>query len=335
MRDPAYAGFVLRAWQPLKVRFPFLGDETLVGSGLKSIVAARGALARLASEHDANLARAASYAADLYHRVDGEVVPRFNIKSLPPKKAVPSLASLDAAIESPISIYQPPAPRKLSEIRRHTKYHEHSARLEAFDAKVDAATNAKAGPTARALRRRELTRFVSCSLPLAGHWKLDSTPVKSDLFLTTLQYSCGLYISEMVHANGELAADGRQADWLGDNSSETPTAAGERNTRHDVLNAAWASAVREGLGTQVVMCTKGNKANVAVCAAAAAAYADFNVGHIPDWGARGASLSGRHLVGETKCYNALLRAAERPARILACSAWCSGAAHLYPSFCGV
>ena len=73
-------------------------------------------------------------------------------KSLPPKKAVPTLAALDAAVASPISKYTPSAPRKLSEIRRHTKYHEHCARLEAFDTITDAATNATAGRLSFLLR---------------------------------------------------------------------------------------------------------------------------------------------------------------------------------------
>ena len=149
MRDPSYVGFFLRAWKPLHDRLPFLSSETLVNSTLHSVVAMRASLATLNAEHDVELARRTEYLADNYHRLDGEAVPRFNVRSLPPKHAVASLATLDAAVASSSSSYSPPAPRKLSEIRRHTKYHEHVARLAAFDAAVDAVTDAMVGGSPR------------------------------------------------------------------------------------------------------------------------------------------------------------------------------------------
>ena len=79
-----------------------------------------------------------------------------------------------------------------------------------------------------------------------------------------------------------------------------------RTTRHNGLNAAWCQAARDGLSTPVTQCVKGARDNDDVRAAARAAYADLNDGHIPDWGARGAARSGRHLVGETKCYDPLV-----------------------------
>ena len=213
---------------------------------------------------------------------------------------------LDAALSSSINIYKPPVPRKLSEIRRHTLYHEHVARLAAFDAAADATTDASAGVSAKAIRCREQTRFISCSLPIAGCWKQSREAVPSGLFLITLQFSCGLYLSDMYHANVALAAAGLKADWLGDDSSSVPAAAGERSTRHHGLNAAWCDAVRDGLSVPVTRCEKGPRDRPDVRSAASAAYADLNDGHIPDWGVRGAAKDGRHLVGETKCYDCLV-----------------------------
>ena len=57
----------------------------------------------------------------------------------------------------------------LQEIRRQT-VRDYEA---AFDAVVDAETDARVGPNAKAVRNREQTRFVSVSQPLAGMWKLD------------------------------------------------------------------------------------------------------------------------------------------------------------------
>ena len=303
MRDPSWVGFFLRSWAPLKARLPFLASESLVGSTLAPVVAMRASLATLGAEHDTNLRRNATYAADLYHRLDGEMVRRFNPASLPPKRAIHSLAELDAQLQSSISIYRPPAPRKLSEIRRHTKYHEHCARLEAFDATVDAAVNATVGATARAVRERERTRFVSCSQPLAGAWKQDSKPIDSPLFVRTLQFVSGLFISDMYHANVELEGMGKAANWLGDHASEVPLAAGARSTRHHGVNNAWVAAAKAGLPTPVSVCWKGPKQDAAARARAGEAHADLNEGHIPDWGARKAARDGRHLVGETKCYD--------------------------------
>ena len=179
-------------------------------------------------------------------------------------------------------------------------------RLEAWDLVTDAATDARAGASARAVRFREQTRFVSVSLPLAGAWRSDPEHRPSDLFLITMQYNCGLYLSAMYEANVVLEAHGCTADWLGDAAHTVPLAAGARNTRHNTLVSAWVAAVREALPTPVTQCLKGAKHDIVARAAAAAAAADLNVGHIPDWGARGAAKSGRHLVGENKCYTPLV-----------------------------
>ena len=91
----------------------------------------------------------------------------FHPRSLPPKSAFPVLSDLDAAADAPTNVYQPTAPRKLSEIRRHTLYHEHCRRLDAFDTINDTALDAAAGPAAKAIRRRELTRFTADAALLA------------------------------------------------------------------------------------------------------------------------------------------------------------------------
>jgi hypothetical protein len=276
MRDPAFVGFLLRAWRPLTLRFPFLAGETLVSSRLAPVVGMRASFALLTAEHDANLARNAFYAADLHHRRNGSVVARFNPKSLPPKRAIASLAALDAALTSShVNVYQPPAPRKLAEIRRHTEYHAHAIRLAAFDAITDAALDARVGRAAKAIRQREQTRHLSCSLPLAGAWKSDPEPVPSPLFLVTAQFSCGLYLSDMVHANAALAARGLQADWLGDNTSSVPSAAGQRTTRHHGLNRAWERAAGDGMAMPVTRCQKGRADQPGQRAVHAAAYADL------------------------------------------------------------
>ena len=164
------------------------------------------------------------------------------------------------------------------------------------------------GPRAKAIRRREQTRFVSCSLPLAGHWKLDTVtvPIESPLFVVAAQYSLGLYVSGMVEANRVLERSGMQTDWLGDYVSMSSSAMGERNTRHDVLLGAWHTTAQHGLSSPVSKCFKGNPANPAQVAAAEQAAAGLNVGHIPDFGARGAARNGCHLVGEVKCYSCMV-----------------------------
>ena len=78
-------------------------------------------------------------------------------------------------------------------------------------------------------------------------------------------------------------------------------ARGEYNVRHDGLNNVWVDASRAGLAVPVTTCSKGRRSDYQKRAAAARAFSDFNDGHIPDWGARGAARNGRHLVGETKC----------------------------------
>ena len=110
-------------------------------------------------------------------------------------------------------------------------------------------------------------------------------------------------MSESAAANRVLVVHGLQADWLGDNSSAVPLAAGERVTRHNGLNTAWVDVAKEGLTTPVVQCFKGARNDLAARARAKAAYSDLNDGHIADWAARGAGKAGRHLVGETKCYD--------------------------------
>ena len=158
------------------------------------------------------------------------------------------------------------------------------------------------------LRRREATRLMSCAQPLGDKWKADDTPCASELFLATLQYNTGLYLSCALEANRTLEALGETPDWLGDNTSESKAAAGERNARHDLGNAAWYGAVREALSTPVTLCVKGNYRDPEAQRRARARYADLNATHVPDWGARGAAASGRHLVGEHKCYSPLVPA---------------------------
>ena len=76
----------------------------------------------------------------------------------------------------------------------------------------------------------------------------------------------------------------------------------ERTVRHNGVVAAWCSAAKEGLAAPVTQCLKGYRHDVAARNAAAAAAADLNVGHVPDFAAPrgGAARSGRHLVGEVK-----------------------------------
>ena len=56
----------------------------------------------------------------------------------------------------------------------------------------------------------------------------------------------------------------------------------------------------------VTRCEKGPKSDTVQRAAAAVAYADLNADHIADWAVRGGAKGGRHLVGETKCYDPLV-----------------------------
>ena len=58
----------------------------------------------------------------------------------------------------------------------------------------------------------------------------------------------------------------------------------------------------EAFPVPVALCVKGHPADVEARRRAAARYADFNVGHIPDIGVRGAGAAGKHLVVEHKCY---------------------------------
>ena len=191
-------------------------------------------------------------------------------------------------------------------MQRHVDYHAHRERLAALDAAVDAAHDARYGLGHKRIRRREQTRLVSCSLPLADRWKSDTAHVKSDLFLVTLQFNTGLYLSCALDANRTLEAHGVEPDWLGDHTSDSAAAAGERNTRHDDGNVAWYRAAREAIATPVTLCVKGNRRDPAAWRRALLRYADFNAGHVPDWGAKGAAASGRHLVGEHKCYSPLV-----------------------------
>ena len=99
---------------------------------------------------------------------------------------------------------------------------------------------------------------------------------------------------------------------FGDNSSASNAAAGQRNIRHNGVNDAWVDAARAGLGTAVSPIEKGYHSDLAQRAAAAANNVDLNVGHIPDWAARGTAKNGRHLVGETKCYESIVSYSEAP-----------------------
>jgi hypothetical protein len=119
-------------------------------------------------------------------------------------------------------------------------------------------------------------------------------------------YNTGLFLTSALDANHTLEANGEEPDWLGDRTSDSAAAAGQRNTRHDDGNVAWFNAVREALSTPVALCVKGNRRDAAAWQRALERYAHFNAGHVPDWGAKGAAASGRHLVGEHKCYSPLV-----------------------------
>jgi hypothetical protein len=134
-------------------------------------------------------------------------------------------------------------------------------------------------------------------------------PIESRDFLQAAQLSTGLYLSDLVDANRTLERFGQMTDNLGDQFMLSGAAKGGRNVRHDRLVAAWVSAAQQGLPRPVTKCTKGNKACPAQMAAAVAASADLNVGHIPDFVARGCARNGRHLVGEVKCYTCFVPSA--------------------------
>ena len=307
-RDAEFSAFFLRAWPDLKRGSPFLASHTLADSNLATIVEMQTCYARVCTARDESEAIAVRRAKDVYYRLDGEKRERFNPKSLPPAKALPSLSELDHALATNVNYYKPPAQRKLTEVARHVAFHKHEAELAAFDAVTDAATDARGGAACKAIRHRELTRLVSRSQPLGGKWQSNkSTSTVSDLFLAALQYGTGLYLSCALDANCTLESHGQQTDWLGDHTHDSTMAAGERNVRHDAGNLAWYQAARDAIDTPVTLCVKANKRDPEAQRQALERYSHFNgTKHVPDWGARGAAPSGKHLVGEHKCYSPLV-----------------------------
>ena len=95
---------------------------------------------------------------------------------------------------------------------------------------------------------------------------------------------------------------GEEADWFGDNST-IGLAKGERNARHDGLDAVWHDAAAATTVTPLKKLTKGDRRDAASVARAKAVSAEFNgTGKIADGAQPGAAPGGKALVRETKCY---------------------------------
>ena len=306
-RDSQWVGFVFKAWPLLLKAAPYLAKHTLAGSKLPFFEEFRAAYARIRADRDACALRETRYAAQVYHRLDGVKLTRFNPKSLPPPERFPDLLALDNMLHQDASTYTAPATRALAEVQRHVAYHAHVGKLAAIDALNDSRLDQLHGKNSLHRRNREQTRFVSCSLPLADKWKECTEATPDELFLIAYQFNTGLYISHMVDANRTLQAHGEEPDWLGDESDGCSAARGERNLRHDGGNRAWVKAARDALAVPVVECVRPTTKDPELYAEACAKYADFCKDKVPDWGAKRAAPDGYHYVGEHKCYNPIVK----------------------------
>jgi len=231
------------------------------------------------------------FASELSHYCDGETArPRFRPKDLATPKQVPPLTALfDGA-----SDIKPPQQRQLVSIVHHEEWLEWVREAAMLDAKEVDSTR----------RRREATRTIEVSQPMAGAWlrMLPTCPTKrirTDEYRWELQRRSGLYVTGPPAEVAKLARRrGVPIDYLGDHF----TSKGDRKVPHDDSMRVWHDMAQASATTAVVMGDKSKPEE----------YAMYNRGHTLDLGEPRQGKGGCDRVIELKAYNGLVAADASP-----------------------
>ena len=227
-----------------------------------------------------------AFATDLSHYCDGTTVrQRFRPKDLAPAKAFPDFKSLFDGTSG----IKPPSQRQLVSIVHHEAWVELAEECVHFDGAEGTADR----------RKRESTRLIDVSQPLAGAWirMKPSCPdkrVSSADFRYELQRRIGLHVTG---APAEVAAmlrrDGVPVDYLGDYFSITK---GDRRPPHDDALRVWHDLAQASATSAVVMGDKSKPED----------YRWANNGHVLDLGEPRRGKGGTDRIMELKVYNSLV-----------------------------
>jgi hypothetical protein len=222
------AASVLACWPALAKLSPTLTGVTSDTPGFAFLAEAKHDYEALRGDRDRIEAAYAGIAADVHYAARGGQTPGFHPLHLPPASALPPW---DTAMAPPTGDEAPPPPkqRTITAVVHHGKWLEHLAWCRQHDAEQPYPKT----------DRREASRFISVSQPVAGDWTRiiptdDTWGCASDVHRTACQRRYGLYIPSLVATDDPLGD--ALCDPAGDDHADGKPGRrrpGEMTTRHD------------------------------------------------------------------------------------------------------